>query len=211
MPSNIVPGIDFTNDPLLQGRLFSYLDTQLSRLGSPNWPELPINRPLARVSNNQRDAHMRYTINRGRVANEPNSLTGNIPNQVLPSEGGFANYPEQVSGPKVRQRSQSFGDHYGQARLFSMSPIEKEHIAKALQFELSKVETREIRQRMLEHLVQINEVLAAQVGLVLGERVPASHPTAPPNAPPTRRRRRRCWPPRPRRPARPAGCSAPRA
>ena len=183
MTTNIVPGIDFTDDPLLQGRNFSYLDTQLKRLGSPNWPELPINQPINRVSNNQRDGHMRSTINRGRVSYEPNSLGGNIPNQVPPAQGGFASYPAQVSGPKVRQRSESFGDHYGQARLFwnSMTPIEKEHIVKALQFELSMVETREVRVRMLGHLRQINEVLAAQVALALGEPPQTDQPTAPPN------------------------------
>jgi catalase len=181
--SNVVPGIDFTDDPLLQGRNFSYMDTQLKRLGGPNWPELPINRPLDMVSNNQRDGHMRFRIDPGRVNYEPNSLQGNIPNQVPPSQGGFASFPEQVSGPKVRQRSPSFGDHYGQARLFwnSMTPIEKEHIAKALQFELSKVDVREVRQRMLQHLQQVNDVLAAQVALALGEPPHTSHPTVPPN------------------------------
>ena len=146
MTSNVVPGIDFSNDPLLQGRNFSYLDTQLSRLGSPNWPQLPINRPLAPVSNNQRDGHMQGKVNPGRVSYEPNSLDGNKPNQVSPQQGGYVSYPERVEGPKVRQRSESFGDHYGQAKLFwnSMSGPEKEHIVKALQFELSLVETREI-------------------------------------------------------------------
>lgn len=171
MTSNVVPGIDFSDDPLLQGRNFSYLDTQLSRLGSPNWPELPINRPLARVSNNQREGHMRFTVNPGRVSYEPNSLDGNKPNQVSAEQGGFVSYPEQVAGPKVRQRSPSFGDHYGQAKLFwnSMTGPEKEHIVKALQFELGKVETREIRQRMLAHLVKINDRLANQVAIALGE------------------------------------------
>ncbi|MDZ4718755.1 MAG: catalase [Roseiflexaceae bacterium] len=184
MTTNIVPGIDFTDDPLLQGRNFSYLDTQLSRLGTPNWQELPINRPLANVSNNQRDGHMRRMINKGRVSYEPNSLSGNIPNQAPPAQAGFVSYPASVSGSKVRQRSKSFSDHYGQARLFwnSMAPIEREHITKALQFELSKVETREIRQRMLGHLQQINEVLAAQVALALGEAPQTSHPTASPGS-----------------------------
>ncbi len=169
--TNIVPGIDFSDDPLLQGRNFSYLDTQLSRLGSPNFTELPINRPIVEVSNNQRDAHMRHTINKGRVSYTPASLDGHLPDEATPARGGFVSYPEQVNGPKVRQRSESFGDHYGQAKLFwnSMTPPEKEHIAKALQFELSKVETREVRQRMLGHLVKINDVLAAQVGRALGE------------------------------------------
>ncbi len=173
MTTNIVPGIDFSDDPLLQGRNFSYLDTQLSRLGSPNFHELPINRSVVPVSNNQRDAHMRYTINKGRVSYAPASLDGHSPAEVKPATGGFTSYPQQVSGPKVRVRSESFGDHYGQARLFwnSMTPPEREHIVKALQFELSKVETRDVRVRMLGHLAQINGVLAAQVGIALGEKV----------------------------------------
>ncbi len=171
MTTNIVPGIDFSDDPLLQGRNFSYLDTQLSRLGSPNWPELPINRPLTPVSNNQREGHMRSTINPGRVSYFPNSLGGNQPGEVSPQQGGYASYPARVEGPKIRQRSETFGDHYGQAKLFwnSMSGPEKEHIVKALQFELSLVETREIRQRMLGHLARINDKLANQVALALGE------------------------------------------
>ncbi len=168
--TNIVPGIDFSNDPLLQGRNFSYLDTQLSRLGSPNFTELPINKPLVEVSNNERDAHMRYTINKGRVSYAPASLDGHSPDEVDTGEG-FVSYPEHVDGPKVRQRSESFGDHYGQAKLFwnSMTPPEKEHIVKGLQFELSKVDTKEVRVRMLGHLEKINDVLASQVGAALGE------------------------------------------
>ncbi|MEO7714794.1 MAG: catalase [Capsulimonas sp.] len=182
MTTNIVPGIDFTDDPLLQGRNFSYLDTQLSRLGTPNFAELPINRPVCPVSNNQRDAHMRQTINKGRVSYAPASLDGHDPGEVTPARPGFVSYPEQVEGPKVRVRSESFGDHYGQARLFwnSQTAIEKQHIAKALQFELSKVGTREVRQRMLGHLEQINNVLAAQVALALGEKVQTNHQTATP-------------------------------
>ena len=178
MTTNIVPGIDFTDDPLLQGRNFSYLDTQLSRLGSPNWPELPINRPVAKVSNNQREGHMRYEINPGGSTTSRTTLGGNMPNQVPPSQGGFASYPERVSGPKVRQRSQTFSDHYGQARLFwnSMTPVEREQITHALQFELSKVGTRDIRVRMLNHLYQINNVLGAQVALELGDPAPHQPP-----------------------------------
>ncbi len=174
MTTNIVPGIDFSDDPLLQGRNFSYLDTQLSRLGSPNWPELPINRPINNPSNNQRDGHMRHTINSGRVSYYPNSLGSNQPGQVSEERGGYASYPEQAEGRKVRVRSESFGDHFGQAKLFwnSMSATEKEHIVKALQFELSKVETRQVRQRMLEHLSNINDKLASQVAIALGEMQP---------------------------------------
>ena len=176
--TNIVPGIDFSNDPLLQGRNFSYLDTQLSRLGSPNFTELPINQPLVEVSNNQRDAQMRRTINKGRVAYAPASLDGHTPEEATPARGGFVSYPEHVDGPKVRQRSESFGDYYGQAKLFwnSMTPPEKEHMVKALQFELSKVDTRAVRQRMLGHLEQINDVLAAQVGAALGETAGKAKP-----------------------------------
>lgn len=171
--TNIVPGIDFSNDPLLQGRNFSYLDTQLSRLGSPNFTELPINRPRCPVSNNQRDAQMRYTIDKGRVSYAPASLDGHSPDEVTPDRGGFVSYPATVNGPHIRARSESFGDHYGQAKLFwnSMSGPEKEHIVKALQFELSMVETPAVRQRMLGHLHQINEVLAGQVAAALGEPV----------------------------------------
>ena len=179
--TNIVPGIDFSDDPLLQGRNFSYLDTQLSRLGSPNFTELPINRPLVPVANNQRDAHMRYTVNKGRVAYTPASLDGHSPSEETPARGGFVSYSEAVNGPKVRVRSKTFDDHYGQAKLFwnSMAPIEKEHIVKALQFELSNVETREVRQRMLGHLAKINEVLAAQVAPAIGETIPGAHGPAP--------------------------------
>ena len=173
--TNIVPGIDFSNDPLLQGRNFSYLDTQLSRLGTPNFHEIPINRPVCPFSNNQREGQMRQTINKGRVAYTPASLDGHSPDEATP-QNGFTSYPQVVNGPKVRERSESFGDHYGQARLFwnSMAPHEKEHIVKALQFELSKVETKEVRVRMLGNLAKINEVMAAQIGKALGETLPGA-------------------------------------
>jgi catalase len=171
MTSNVVPGIDFSNDPLLQGRNFSYNDTQLSRLGSPNFHEIPINRPICPFSNNQRDAHMRITINKGRVSYAPSSLDGHSMEEVGPKPG-LVSYPEEVGGLKNRERSPSFGDHYGQATLFwnSQTPVEKQHIVKALQFELSKVETLKVRQRMLEHLEKINNVLAAQVAVSIGEK-----------------------------------------
>ncbi len=181
--TNIVPGIDFSNDPLLQGRNFSYLDTQLSRLGTTNFHELPINQPVCPFSNNQRDGHMRQTINKGRVNYAPASLDGHKLEEVGPKPG-FASFKERVEGSKIRERSPSFGDHYGQARLFwnSMTPIEKEHIVKALQFELSKCDVKEVRQRMLGHLVQINELLAAQVGRAIGEKVETAKATANPKA-----------------------------
>ncbi|MFD2608705.1 catalase [Deinococcus taklimakanensis] len=179
MPTNIVPGMDFSNDPLLQGRTFSYLDTQLSRLGSPNWVEIPINRPLAPVHNNQRDGHMRQTINPGRTAYFPNRLAGNLPDQA--GARGFVSYPEQMRETKRRARADSFSDHYGQARLFwnSMTPVEKEHITKSLAFELSMCEVRDVRLRMLERLEHINELLASQVAVALGEK-PRAAKTAQP-------------------------------
>ncbi|MDQ2745896.1 MAG: catalase, partial [Acidobacteriota bacterium] len=117
-PSHIVPGIDFTNDPLLQGRLHSYLDTQISRLGGANFHEIPINRPLAEMHNNQRDGKFRHDINQGRVAYEPNSLAGGCPFQSMIKDGGFASYEEKIDGRKIRDRSESFTDHFTQAALF---------------------------------------------------------------------------------------------
>lgn len=173
-PGHIVPGIDFSNDPLLQGRLFSYTDTQLSRLGSSNFHEIPINRSVAPVHNNQRDGHMRQEINKGRVSYHPNSLGGGCPYQAKIAEGGFASFNERVDAHKVRERSESFADHFGQARLFfnSQTDVEKSHIVKALRFELGKVETTAVRIRMLGLLSQVDTQLAEKVALGLGASVP---------------------------------------
>lgn len=175
-PGHVVPGIDFTNDPLLQGRLFSYTDTQLSRLGSPNFHEIPINRTIAPMHNNQRDGHMRQEINVGRVSYHPNSLGGGCPFQAKIEEGGFTSFNERVDAQKVRDRSESFSDHFSQATLFfnSQTQIEKNHIIKALRFELGKVETVAIRTRMLGLLSQIDMTLADKVAKGLGLKVPAS-------------------------------------
>ena len=126
-PGHVVPGIDFSNDPLLQGRLFSYTDTQLIRLGGPNFHELPINRPVCPFHNNQRDGYGRQTINKGPVSYHRNSLAANTPAPVPEAEGGYAHYQEKVEGRKVRSRSESFKDHFSQAKLFwnSMSDPEK--------------------------------------------------------------------------------------
>jgi catalase len=139
---HVVPGIDFTNDPLLQGRLFSYTDTQLIRLGGPNFHEIPINRPVVPIHNNQRDGFMRQQINKGRTSYNPNSLSGGCPWQAKMREGGFASFAEKIDAQKVRQRSRSFFDHFSQAKLFynSQSEPEKQHIADAFSFELGKVE-----------------------------------------------------------------------
>ena len=175
-PGHLVPGIDFSNDPLLQGRLFSYTDTQLSRLGSPNFHEIPINRSIAPTHNNQRDGHMRQEINTGRVSYHPNSLGGGCPYQAKISEGGFSSFNERIDSHKIRGRSESFNDHFGQAKLFfnSQTDIEKSHIVKALQFELGKVETTAIRVRMLGLLAQVDKQLAEKVAVGLGATVPAS-------------------------------------
>jgi catalase len=174
-PGHIVPGIDFTNDPLLQGRLFSYTDTQLSRLGSPNFHEIPINRAVAPVHNNQRDAHMRQTINQGRVAYEPNTLGNGCPFQAMVKDGGFASYAEKIDAKKVRGRSPSFFDHFSQARLFfnSQSAPEQDHLVDALRFELGKVETVAIRERMVYLLAQVEASLASRVAEGLGIEVPS--------------------------------------
>src|SRR6188474_3054566 len=172
---NIVPGIDFTNDPLLQGRLFSYLDTQLIRLGGPNFHEIPINRPIAPLHNNQRDGYMRQTVNRGQTSYEPNSLRGGCPFQAGTDMSGFASHAERIDASKIRERSPSFHDHFSQATLFfkSQSETEQNHIIKALRFELGKVETVSIRERMLFLLAQVDKGLANRVAEGLGTTIPA--------------------------------------
>ena len=171
---HVVPGIDFTNDPLLQGRLFSYTDTQLIRLGGPNFHEIPINRPIEPIHNHQRDGFMRQQINRGRVAYEPNSLGGGCPMQAGADMGGFTSYAEKIDGKKVRERSASFFDHFSQATLFynSQSKPEQDHIVNALRFELGKVETPAIRERMVYILSQVDKTLASRVAEHLGIKVP---------------------------------------
>ena len=181
---HVVPGIDFSNDPLLQGRLFSYTDTQLLRLGGPNFNEIPINRPLCPFHNNNRDAPHRQTINKGRAAYEPNSIDGGWPKETpeAASGGGFASYPEPMSGVKLRKRADSFGDHFSQARLFwnSMAAHEQEHMIAAYSFELGKVESREIREREVNQiLANIAPVLATRVAENLGLPTPAGS-TVPP-------------------------------
>jgi catalase len=166
--ANVVPGIDFTNDPLMQGRLFSYLDTQLKRLGGPNFHEIPVNRPKCPWHTLQRDGHMRHEVDAGRVAYEPNSLDPSGPRED--PQHGFTSVAAEESGEKLRVRSRSFADHYTQARLFwiSMREPEQQHIVNGFAFELGKVETEGIRKRMLGHLEQIDGGLAGQVAQALG-------------------------------------------
>ncbi len=171
---HVVPGIDFTNDPLLQGRLFSYTDPQLIRLGGPNIRESPINRPVSPLHNNQRDGFMRQTINRGQTSYDPNTLGGGAPRQAKIAEGGFASYGERIDAAKIRARSPSFTDHFTQAAMFfhSQAEIEQRHIINALRFELGKCFNSAIRERVLFLLSQIDSGLAGQVAEGLGLAVP---------------------------------------
>ncbi|AMV23343.1 Catalase C [Gemmata sp. SH-PL17] len=177
---NVVPGIDFTDDPLLQGRNFSYLDTQLKRLGGPNFTHIPINAPKCPVLNFQQDGHMAMRNPKGRANYEPNSW-GDAGGPREAPDRGYRSYPEPVEGTKVRARSETFADHYSQARQFyiSQTPIEQAHIANALVFELSKVQTLAIRARMVSHLLNIDTGLADTVakGLRLKE-MPKPAPAA---------------------------------
>ncbi len=174
-PGHLVPGIEFSDDPLLQGRIFSYTDTQLKRLGGPNFHELEINRPKCPMHNFQRDGMARFAVDRGRVSYEPSSLdlgpgldAGRDAARETPT--GFATYPRVAAGDKVRQRSATFADHYSQARMFwrSMTPPEQHHIVSAFAFELSKVETLAVRTRMLGHLAIIEPALGGRVATAMG-------------------------------------------
>jgi catalase len=177
---NVVPGIDFTNDPLLQGRNFSYLDTQLKRLGSPNFTHLPVNAPRCPFANFQRDGHMAMDVPTGRVAYEPNSWNGSGGPREDPA-AGFSSFETSETGGKRRIRPSSFADHYSQARQFFLSqqPIEQQHIVNALVFELSKVERPDIRGRVVAHLLNIDGRLAALVADGLGlVEIPQAAPAA---------------------------------
>jgi catalase len=184
---NVVPGIDFTNDPLLQGRLFSYIDTQLRRVG-PNFAELPINRPLNPVHNNQRDATARTVINKGRVAYFPNRLGGGCPMHSPDSAGAFVSYAEKMDGAKIRARSESFSDHFSQAPQFwnSMSDWERQHIAEAFSFELNQVENEDVRHHVMNELLvniaaPMAEAVSAQTGIKIAPVGTPQNPT--PSAP----------------------------
>jgi catalase len=180
---NIVPGIDFSNDPLLAGRNFSYLDTQLKRLGGPNFTQLPINAPKCPFAHFQQDGHMALTNPRGRINYEPNSYGAQGGPREDPGSG-FKSFPAEEQGQTLRVRPELFADHYSQARQFyiSQTELEQVHIAKALIFELSKVENPLIRVRMLAHLLNIDEELAQTVATGLGvpelpEPAEAARPT----------------------------------
>lgn len=167
---NIVKGIDHSNDPLLQGRNFSYLDTQLKRLGGPNFTQLPINAPKCPMHHFQQDGHMAMSNPTGRANYEPNSWGEEEGGPRECPVKGFESYPEDVAGPKTRVRSETFADHYSQARQFyiSQTDIEQQHIINAFSFELSKVKTPAIRKRMVSHLLNIDQQLAENVAQKLG-------------------------------------------
>lgn len=186
--AHVVPGIDFSNDPLLAGRIHSYVDTQISRLGGPNFHEIPINAPIAPVHNNQRDGLHRQAIARGRVAYEPNSLAGGCPFQAGAMQQGFVSVPARIRAEedqgKVRAKPEKFADHYTQARLFfdSQTPVEQDHIANAFRFELSKVTVPAVRERMVAGLLNVSDWLAQKVATGLGiDPLPEPLPLAMPD------------------------------
>ena len=179
--AHVVPGIDFSNDPLLAGRIHSYVDTQISRLGGPNFHEIPINAPIAEVHNHQRDGMHRQALHRGRVAYEPNSLGGGCPFQA--GAAGFVSFPARAekNDHKVRGKAERFADHYTQATLFfnSQTPVEQQHIINAFRFELSKVQVPAIRERMVSSLRNVSDELAEAVADGLGlTELPAPMPKA---------------------------------
>ena len=181
--AHIVPGLDFTNDPLLAGRIHSYIDTQISRLGGPNFHEIPINAPIAQVHNHQRDGLHRQAIHRGRVSYEPNSLAGGCPFQAGAAQG-FTSVARRIdareSADKVRIKPEKFADHYTQARLFfnSQTTVEQAHIGNAFRFELSKVTVPAIRERMVSSLLNASPELATRLAQDLGMALPAAMPKA---------------------------------
>jgi catalase len=183
MAHNVPPGVDFSNDPLLQGRNFSYLDTQLKRLGGPNFTHIPINAPKCPMAHFQQDGHMAMRNPVGRANYEPNSWGAAQGGPREDPARGFTSFAEEANGPKQRVRSESFADHYSQARQFftSQTPIEQKHIGDALVFELSKVERPDIRSRVVSHLLNIDGTLATTVadglGLALPEAAQAARPT----------------------------------
>ena len=175
-PGHIVPGIDFTNDPLLPGRLFSYTDTQLTRLGGPNFAQIPINRPTCPMHNNQRDGHMQQDIHPGDASYHPNTVGGGCPMQARADAGGFVTYAERLNGGKVRAKSAKFFDHFSQAALFfrSQSEPEQNHITDALTFELGMVSRAPIVDRMLFLLSKVDSGMANKIATGLGKTVPKS-------------------------------------
>lgn len=173
-PGHIVPGIDFSNDPLLQGRLFSYTDTQISRLGGPNFNQIPINRPVNEVHNNQRDAMHQMNVHQGQTAYHKNALNNNDPHTTPREEGGYEHYQEKVEGHKIRKRSASFEDYYSQAKLYlnSLTPAEYEHMAAGFSFEIGMCKSVMVKQNAVNQLNKVDRQLAKTVAANVGVSVP---------------------------------------
>jgi catalase len=181
-PGHVVPGIDFTNDPLLQGRLFSYTDTQINRFNSANFHEVPINRPLAPIANNQGGGFMRMTIGKGKVNYFPNSLGEGCPRMAPPEAGGYVHYMEKVEGHKVRERSESFKDHFSQATMFwhSLTKPEQDRLVSAIHFELGKVESMEVRHRMIHEIFnRVDHQMAKRAAAGVGVEPPTTDAAQP--------------------------------
>ncbi|MFC0300839.1 catalase [Virgibacillus soli] len=174
-PANVVPGIDFSNDPVLQGRLMAYRDTQQHRLGSANYVELPINRPLCPFHNNQRRGYMRQRIDVDNVNYHENSLANNTPFTTPPEEGGYASYPKKVEGHVIRARSDSFKDYFSQPRIFwnSMTPIERQHTIEGFSYQLGKVKSESVRQQNVNLLVKVDKELAC----IVADNIGVARPT----------------------------------
>lgn len=173
-PGNVIPGIDFTNDPLLQGRLFSYTDTQLLRLGGPNFAQIPINRPIVEVHNNQRDGWHQHMINKGPVAYHKSSIDDQSPYYESPENGGYEHYQEKIDGEVIKARDDSFRDHFSQATAFykSLSEVERNHIINAFSFELSKVQREEIRQNVVDMFANVDKKMADEIAKNVGSDKP---------------------------------------
>ena len=173
-PGHVVPGIDFTNDPLLQGRLFSYTDTQLSRLGGPNFHQIPINQPVSPSHNNQRDGMHQMTIHRGQTSYHRNGLNENQPTPVPAEQGGYEHYQEKIDGKKIRGRSESFQDFYSQAKLFynSLAPFEQQHLKEAFSFELGKCKSDTVKANAVALINHIDRQLAQEVADNIGAPLP---------------------------------------
>lgn len=173
-PGHIVPGIDFSNDPLLQGRLFSYTDTQISRLGGPNFNQIPINRPVNEVHNNQRDAMHQMNVHQGQTAYHKNALNNNDPHTTPREEGGYEHYQEKVEGHKIRKRSVSFEDYYSQAKLYlnSLTPAEYAHMAAGFSFEIGMCKSVMVKQNAVNQLNKVDRQLAKTVAANVGVSVP---------------------------------------
>ncbi len=173
--TNLVPGINFSNDPILQGRTFTYKITQQHRLGGSNYPDLPINKSLCPFHNNQRDSYNRYRIDVDQVNYYKNSIANNTPGPTPPEGGGFVHYPEYEEGPKIKASSDSFKDYFSHARLFwnSMSPVEKQHIIEAFSFELAKVESESVRQQVVDMFVNVDKEMAT----IIADNVGVNPPT----------------------------------